>query len=178
MPWNPMNKNFKVRRALIKDVSLIAKIKINSGYRIYELEPTSIEKQKEKIYKKIKQGNEYYIINLKGKPVAILSIKNPSKNFNIKKNFILFKDINPGGEFVDLYILKEHHNKGIGHFAVRFVLDLFKENGHSAVSCIAWEKNFNSIRMLYSAGFKFVGIDPKHFANGDSAKIFNINLNI
>jgi len=168
--------DFKIRSVTRKDISIIANIKVNSGYKIYDLEPTSVNIQKQKISKRMKDGNKYFIGEFKGKPIAVVTIKNPKKKFYIKNKFILFKEIKPSGEFLGLYILKKYHNNKFGQILTKYILCLFKEFGYSYVSCIAWEKNFKSLNMLYSIGFKFIGVEPNHFNNGDYAKIFTIKL--
>lgn len=164
-----INNSLKIRPARKNDINLLARIKLGSGYKIYEFKPTTLVEQIEKIRSRMTAGMCYLIAELDGKAAAMIAFH---QQFILKDNFIFQKPALPGAEIFSLYVLKEYAGKKIGHRLMQYAENKIKKTGGKRVYSLTWEKNEFMLRIYPKLSYNLVGKDPKHFSNGDASLIF------
>lgn len=113
----------------------------------------------------------YFVENEKSEPIAYFKLtENKSPLHTSKPNIEIdfnFEGIN-ATELDRIYVLSEHHGKGVAPIALNHAINLAKENGSHFVWLGVWEHNPKAIRFYQKMGFeKFgthifdVGDDPQ-----------------
>lgn len=147
----------KVVKATIKNAEDIAYIEFNSGYFWSKY---SLKKEIKFATKMLKEGKEnVFLIKDKNKFIAYISIC-------IKDSI---------GE-LGMSVLKNHQKKGVGSYAMNFIIEFAKKNGCKKLKGDVWEGNTGVIKLNQKFGFKTKSEKKNFYDNGDSLLYMELNL--
>lgn len=149
----------KIRKASIKDCSLMAQINISSNDPLNKIFPMNRSQLSNFFKKKIKEGVEFFIYEDKGVIGFI-------REFPGYKN----------SEIYWLTVDEKYQNKGIGRRIVRYVEKYAQKKGSRTIYLYTHPIHKKAIRFYSGIGYKKINEFPNYYSNGDKSILFGKKL--
>lgn len=161
-----MQEQINITGVRLSDIDILQNISIQTFTETFAGQNTEKDMQKyiaenlsvEKLFAELQNpGSQFYFIRSGNEILGYLKLN--SGNAQTEKNNINSLEIER------IYVLKEHHGKGLGYLLLKKAIAIARERSHSCIWLGVWEKNTKAIAFYHKHGF--VTYDKHIFKLGD-----------
>jgi len=148
-----------IRRVGVKDAAALSELSKTTFYDTFTGTCTEEDMKGflqdyfnlEQVEKELADKNDFYFfIELDGKPVGYLRLKEDYSNFELMKQWKAL-------ELKRIYVDKAFHGKGLAQQLIAFAENFAKENNYEVLWLGVWEHNLRAKKFYEKSGFKDSG---------------------